>query len=96
MSSKDSFQTLIFTPVAFWKASTIFMKATSSASTNRFHRSMLMLAPASGFQGAVCAQALAVPEASSALDTRAGRLTHPRSQALMERMVDQIVSLLGT
>jgi hypothetical protein len=43
------------------KASTIFMKATSSASTNRFHRSMLILAPASGFHGAVCAQALAWP-----------------------------------
>ena len=47
------------TPVAFWKASTIFMKATSSASTKRFQRSRLILAPASGFHCAVCAQALA-------------------------------------
>ena len=47
------------TPVAFWKASTIFMNAVSSASTNRFQRSMLIFAPASGFHCALCAQALA-------------------------------------
>ena len=44
----------------------------------------------------VVAQALAVPDAATALDATDGRLTHPRSQALMERMVGQIVRLLGT
>ncbi len=37
------------------------MKAVSSDSTKRFQRNMLILAPASGFHGAACAQAFAKP-----------------------------------
>lgn len=58
-SSNDSFVMVTLTPVAFWKASTIAMKALSSASTKRRQRSTLIFAFASALKGAVCAQAVA-------------------------------------
>ena len=60
MSSKLSLEMLTLTFIALEKASTIFMKASSSACTKRFQRSTLSVAPASGFQGLVCAKALAM------------------------------------
>ena len=59
MSSNNSLVTSTSTPVAALKALTIFMKASSSASTKRRQRIRLILAPFSGFHGAACAQALA-------------------------------------
>src|SRR3954451_18052102 len=59
MSSNDSFVMFILVPVAFEKASTIFMKAASSASTKRFQRSTLRVAFGSGLNGDACAQAFA-------------------------------------
>src|SRR5262249_50291470 len=68
-SSNDSLNTFMSTPVVFLKASTIAMNAWSSASTKRFQRITVSLAPASGFQGAACAHALA--HSSSAGPARA-------------------------
>ena len=58
-SSKDSLNTFISVPVAALNAATIALNASSSAGTKRFQRITVSLAPASAFQGAVCAQALA-------------------------------------
>ena len=58
-SSSDSLVTLTFTPVALVKLATSSMKASSSAWMKRFQRRSEIWAFFSGFQGAVCAQALA-------------------------------------
>src|ERR1043166_2815185 len=68
--------TVTLTPVALVKLATSSMKASSSAWMNRFQRSSVTLASFSGFQDAVCAQAVAqsarlepasMPPAASAL-----------------------------
>ena len=46
-------------PVAALNAATISLNALSSASTKRFQRITVSLAPFSAFHGAACAQALA-------------------------------------
>src|SRR3954454_1537689 len=58
-SSKDSENTFISVPVAFWNAATMALNASSSAGTKRFQRITVSLAPFSACQGADCAQALA-------------------------------------
>src|SRR6185369_5260629 len=58
-SSKDSENTFISVPVAFWNAATIALNASSSAGTKRFQRITVSLAPFSACHGADCAQALA-------------------------------------
>src|SRR5262249_7712334 len=50
---------MTLTPVALVKASSSATKASSSACTKYFHRSMASCAFLSGFHGAVCAHALA-------------------------------------
>src|SRR6185312_11513078 len=58
-SSYDSREISTGTPVACVKAWMSFTKASSSACTKYFQRSIESLAPFSGFQGALCAQAFA-------------------------------------
>src|SRR5688572_5180389 len=58
-SSSDSLTTVTGTPVALVKEATSARKASSSACTKRFQRITWSLAPFSGFQGALCAQACA-------------------------------------
>src|SRR5258708_25028031 len=58
-SSKDSENTFISVPVAFWKAATMALNASSSDGTKRFQRIMVSLAPGSAFHGDSAAQARA-------------------------------------